>query len=136
MLCIGGTMQSSKTFRIGLGLALIIGFGISWAVAAAPDPTPIVGTWEGTLDPGGQPKKRVVVHVSLSQEGILGGTIDFPDQDVSGVVITAITFSNGVLHFETSSGLYDGTMNKDKSELAGVWKPLGSPLTLNLKRTP
>lgn len=121
------------SFWLCLGLALIVGLGFRSATAA--DPTPIVGTWEGTLDPGGQPKKRISVHVSISQDGTLGGTIDFPDQDVSGVIMTAITFKGGVLHFESSSGSYDGTMNKDNSELTGTWKSTGAPLSLTLKRT-
>jgi hypothetical protein len=141
MLSIGGTMERDNiSVGIALAFVLIAGLGVSGlgvrAAAAQPaDQTTIVGVWEGTLDPGGQPKKRVVVHVAISQEGILGGTVDFPDQDVSEIPMTAITFKNGLLHFETSAGLYDGTMNKTNSELAGTWKPMGSPLSLNLKRT-
>jgi len=37
----------------------------------------------GTLDPGAQPKKRIVVHISAAQDGSLSGTIDYPDQDTS-----------------------------------------------------
>ncbi len=125
-------MNRRALFWLSLGLALIIGLGIHSAVAAPADLTPIVGTWEGTLDPGAQAKKRIVVHISASQDGTLSGTIDFPDEDVSGVLVTAITFKNGVLHFESSPGFYDGTMNKDNSELKGTWK---SALSLTLKRT-
>jgi hypothetical protein len=116
-------------------MALILGPRVGPAHAAAADPSPIVGTWEGTLDPGAQPKKRVAVHISVSQDGTLGGTVDFPDQDVSDVQITAIAFKNGTLHFETSSGSYDGTISKDNSELTGTWKTVSGPLSLNLKRT-
>ena len=76
------------------------------------------------------------MHVSLSQDGTLSGTVDFPDQDMSGVTMTTITFKDGILHFETNQGLYDGTMNKDHSELTGTWKQVGGPLSLTLKRTP
>jgi len=48
----------------------------------------------------------------------LSGTIDYPDQDTSGIQITAITYKEPTLHFESSSSLgsYDGTMKKDNSE--------------------
>jgi hypothetical protein len=111
------------------------------AIAPAPinaaDPPRIVGTWEGVLDPGAQPKKRVVVHIAADQDGSLSGTIDYPDQDVSGILITAITYKAHVLHFESASNLssYDGTLNKDDSEIAGTWKQGGTPLSLTLKRT-
>src|SRR4029077_9817540 len=79
-----------------VGLALIVP-----SLAMAADP-PIIGAWEGTLDPGAQPKKRIVVHISAAQDGSLSGTIDYPDQDISGTPITAITYKEPTLHFESS----------------------------------
>jgi hypothetical protein len=104
-------------------------------VAAEP---PIVGAWEGTLDPGAQPKKRILVHISTAGDGSLMGTIDFPDQSVSGDVITAITYTEPTLHLESRSMQvsYDGTMNKDNSEITGTWKQSGATLSLVLKRSP
>ena len=55
----------------------------------AADAKPIAGDWEGTLDPGAQAKKRIVVHISAAQDGNLSGTIDYPDQETSGTLITA-----------------------------------------------
>ncbi len=125
-----------------LGIALVVGSGLALWIApaktmAADTTSPIVGTWEGTIDPGAQPKKRIVVHITVGQDGILRGTIDYPDQDTSGILITAITYKQGVLHFESSSTLvsYDGAMNKDKSEIAGTWVQGEGKLSLNLKRT-
>jgi hypothetical protein len=126
-------------FRLCLGLMLIIGAGSMLApvLTMAADPPRVVGTWEGVLDPGAQPKKHVVVHISAEQDGSLSGTIDYPDQDVSGILITAITYKQHALHFESTSNLssFDGTLNKDGSEIAGNWKQGGAPLTLVLKRT-
>jgi hypothetical protein len=66
------------------------------------------------------------------------GTIDYPDQSVSGDGITAITYKEPTLHFESRSmqASYDGTMNKDNSEITGTWKQGGATLSLILKRTP
>lgn len=128
----------------GWGLALIIGLGLGSGLSIAPtlaravDTNPIIGDWEGTMDPGAKPKQRIVVHITAAQDGTLGGTIDYPDQDSSGALITAITFKERALHFESSSNLsaYDGTMNKDNLGITGTLKQSGASLSLNLKRTP
>ena len=118
-------------------LVLIFGLGIVPTMIAA-DPSPIIGNWEGTLDPGARPKKRIVVHITEAQDGILSGTIDYPDESVSGLLITAINYKEPALHFESSSGQvsYDGTMNKQNSEIAGTWKQGAAPLSLTLTKTP
>ena len=126
------------SFGLWLGLTLVPGLGIVPApmmVAAEP---PIVGAWEGTLDPGAQPKKRILVHISTAGDGSLSGTIEYPDQDTSGILITAITYKEPTLHFESSSmqASYDGAMNKDNSEITGTWKQGGAALSLILKRVP
>jgi len=125
-------------FVLGVGLVLTLGLRILPTLAMAADTPPIVANWEGTLDPGAQPKKRIVVHITAEQDGSLSGTIDYPDQDTSGILITAITYKESILHFESSSiqGSYDGTMNQDNSEITGTWKQGGAPLSLILKRTP
>ncbi len=128
----------ASSFGLYLGVMLMLGLGILPALAMAADVSPIVGDWGGTLDPGAQPKKRILVHISASQDGTLSGTIDYPDQDVSGILITAITYKEPTLHFESSSSLgsYDGTTNKDNSEITGTLKQGGATLSLILKRTP
>ena len=126
------------SFRLCLGLTLILGLGIVPALIRAADTSPIVGNWEGTLDPGAQPKKRIVVHITAAQDGSLSGTIDYPDQETLGILITAITYKEPTLHFESNTiqGLYNGTMNQDNSEITGTWKQGGASLNLILKRTP
>jgi hypothetical protein len=120
-----------------MGFVLILVLGIVPTMMAA-DPSPIIGNWEGTLDPGAQPKKRIVVHIAAAQDGSLSGTIDYPDESASGALITAINYKEPTLHFESNSGQisYDGTMNKENSEIVGSWKQGGSPLRLTLKKTP
>ena len=125
-------------FTLCSALALMLGLSIVPAPTMAADAKPIVGDWEGTLDPGAQAKKRIVVHISAAQDGTLSGTIDYPDQETSGILITAITFKEPTLHFESSSSqsVYDGTISKDSSEITGNWKQAGASLNLILKRTP
>ena len=113
-----------SSFGLCLGLALILGLSVVPTLTVTADAPPIVGDWGGTLDPGAQPKKRILVHISARQDGTLSGTIDYPDQDTSCILITAITYKEPALHFESSSSLssYDGTMKKDNSEITGTWE--------------
>ena len=130
--------HQASSLGLCLGLAVMLGFNMVPVRALAADAPPIVGAWGGTLDPGAQPKKRILVHISAAQDGTLSGTIDYPDQDTSGILITAITYKEPTLHFESNSiqGSYDGTLNKDNSEITGTWKQGGPGLNLILKRTP
>jgi len=130
-------VKNHSSLQLCLGLVLLLGLGVP-AITLAADASPIVGNWEGTLDPGAQPKKRLLVHISSAQDGTLSGTIDYPDQGTSRILITAITYKEPRLHFESNQvqGLYDGTMNKDQSEIRGSWKAAGASLNLILKRTP
>lgn len=132
-------MKKPRALSLALCFALALMFGLSIVPAPtmAAEARPIVGDWEGTLDPGAQPKKRIVVHISAAQDGTLSGTIDYPDQDTSGILITAITYKEPTLHFESnpSQSVYDGTMNKDNSEITGTLKQTGTSLNLLLKRT-
>jgi hypothetical protein len=125
------------SFALYLGLSLAGEMSITPIPARAADPQPITGVWEGTLDPGAQPKKRIVVHISAALDGSLNGTIDYPDQDISGTPITAITYKEPTLHFESSPSqtVYDGAMNKDNSEITGTFKQAGASLSLIPKRT-
>jgi hypothetical protein len=128
----------ASSFALCLWLTLTIALSIVPAPAMAQETRPIVGDWTGTLNPGAQPKKRIVVHISATQDGSLRGTIDYPDQDISGIEITAITDRESTLHFESTPSLtvYDGTMNKDNSRIMGTLKQAGTNLNLVLDRTP
>jgi hypothetical protein len=117
---------------------LVLGLSMTAALPLKAATGTIVGDWEGTLNPGAQAKKRIVAHISVGQDGILSGTIDYPEQDVSGILITAITYKGSTLHFEVASsqGSYDGVSNSDNSEISGTWKQGGAGVNLILKRTP
>jgi hypothetical protein len=132
------TMLRLSKFMLGAGLAIFLGLQFAPSHVVAADVRPIVGDWEGTLNPGAQPKKRIVVHISAAQDGTLGGTLDFPDDDSSGVLMTAITYKEPALHFESTASLvaYDGTMSKGNLQISGTWKQAGKSLDLVLKRTP
>jgi len=132
-------MNSKLILLLGMvfGVSMLVTPTATRTVYAADGPG-VVGNWEGTLDPGAQQKKRIVVHITAAQDGTLGGTIDYPDQSASGILITAITYKAPTLHFESTPDLsaYDGTMNQDSSQLAGIWRQGSLSVSLGLKRVP
>ena len=138
-LCFGEkSIMNSKAillFGIVFGVSMLVTPTATRTVRAADAPG-VVGNWEGTLDPGAQQKKRIVVHITAAQDGTLGGTIDYPDQSASGILITAITYKSPTLHFESTPDLsaYDG--NGDNSQLAGTWRQGSLNVSLGLKRVP
>jgi len=83
----------------------------------AADVSLVVGNW-GTLDPGAQGKKRIVIHIAAAQDG----TLD-PDENASGSLAPRHP-STRPSSTESSASLvvFDGTMSKDNSEIDGVWK--------------
>jgi hypothetical protein len=129
--------KHTALFSLCLGFMLILALSNVPTMMAA-DPSPIVGNWEGTLDPGAQPKKRIVLHITAEQDGTLSGTIDYPDDSTSGSLLTGITYKAPALHFENASAqvAFDGTMNKENSEIVGTWKQGAAVLTVTLKKTP
>lgn len=115
-------------------LALMLSALALGTAAAAPAPA-IVGDWSGTISTGSS-SLRAVIHVTQDKDGKLTGTMDSPDQGATGIVMSAITYKEPAVHFEIEriGASYDGTMNKDSSEIAGNWKQGSATLTLNLKR--
>src|SRR6202451_3568889 len=137
-------MTGSSTMKMPRASSSMLCWGLGLVLAFTATPLleaqqrSIVGDWEGTLDPGAKPKQRIVVHIAAAQDGTLSGTLDYPDESASGALITAINYKEPDLHFESNSGqvAYDGTMNKENSEIAGTWKQGAAPLRLTLKKTP
>ena len=107
--------------------ALVLGTAV-----AAPA---VVGDWSGAISTGGG-SLRAVIHVAQDKDGKLTATMDSPDQGVTGIAISSITYKEPALHFEIEKlgASYDGTMNKDNSEITGNWKQGPATFTLNLKR--
>jgi len=128
---------SVSLFALCASLAVLLELTVAPALILAQDASPIVGDWQGTLNPGAQPKKPIVVHISAAQDGSLTGTIDYPEQDTTGIQMTAITYRKSILHFESTPSLtvYDGTMNQDHTAISGTMKQAGESLDLTLHRT-
>jgi fermentation-respiration switch protein FrsA (DUF1100 family) len=96
----------------------------------------IAGDWQGTLSAGGV-QLRLVLHVAEAKDGGLTATLDSVDQGANGIPVTAISLKNSRLSLAIDAvhGSYEGTVNKDATEIDGTWSQ-GQPLALDFKRVP
>lgn len=97
-------------------------------------PSDIDGAWMGTLDTGAV-KLRIVFHITNTEDG-LTATMDSPDQGMNGMPTTSVTRNGLTLKIEARQigGSYEGTINKDLSQIDGSWSQGGGSLPLVLKR--
>jgi len=112
-------------------------------VPAAPTPAPaaaaavqIAGDWAGVLDTGG-PQLHLVLHIAQAADGSLTSNVDSVDQGALAIPVATTTLKDGklTLAVEVVHGSYEGTVNKDATEIAGTWTQ-GPPLELTFKRVP
>jgi hypothetical protein len=104
------------------------------AAAPAAAPPSIAGDWSGTLTVGpGQ--LRLILHLTAAKDGSLTATLDSIDQGANGIPVTSATLTGSKLNLTVDAvhGTYEGTVNKDASEIAGTWNQ-GQPLDLTFKR--
>ncbi len=112
-----------------LVLRLLGPFLVSTPLLAGEDPAGFVGRWRGDLDAGGLPIPTVL-HLAL-EDGVLGGTVDSPAQNVFGLEITDVTFAEdgtatvsiGAVGARYVARLEDGA-------LVGTWSQRGVELPL------
>ncbi len=100
----------------------------------AAKPSDIDGAWMGTLETGAI-KLRVVFHITNTDDG-LAATLDSPDQGMKGLPVTSVTRNGSSLKIEAKqlAGAFEGTINKDLTEIDGTWTQMGGSLPLLLKR--
>lgn len=96
---------------------------------------PLVGVWEGRLAVGGS-GLRVVFHVTTSDDGSLGATMDSPDQGATGIPVDQVERDGNEVHFGVTAvhGAFHGTILDDHASIAGTWTQGATSLPLTLKR--
>ena len=92
------------------------------------------GSWQGTLEAGGA-KLRLVLTVTKSDAGAYKGKLDSLDQGAT-IPIDTITVNGDSVRFEIKSPeiVYEGTLNKDRTELTGTFSQGGQQFPLSFKR--
>lgn len=101
---------------------------------ACPAQSQLSGDWQGTLHAGGA-ELRLVLHITAGKDGALAATLDSVDQAAYGIPVTTVTLKDSKFNLAVDAvhGTYEGTVNKDASEIDGTWTQ-GQPLGLNFKR--
>ena len=116
-------------------LMLLLVLGLSCQAFAQTPVKDFAGTWEGTLDAGGQ-KLRLVVTVTKSDAGAYSGKLDSVDQGAT-IPIDTITVKDDAVRLEIKSPaiVYEGTLNKERTESTGTFYQGDQKIPLTLKRS-
>jgi uncharacterized protein len=105
----------------------------------------VTGRWQGTLDlsniapgrvrPG--PTLRVVCNIQKNSDGTLGGSLDRPHQNATGIPIDTVTIKDGAFHLQSNriSTSYEGQLSADGTTISGQWKQGQSSLSMDLKKS-
>lgn len=92
------------------------------------------GAWQGTLE-AGEAKLRLVLTVTRSDSGTYAGNINSLDQGAT-IPIDTITVDKDAVRLEIKSAsiVYEGVLNKERTELTGTFTQGGQAFPLTLKR--
>ena len=109
--------------------------GLSVQLFAQTPPAGFEGAWQGTIEAGGQ-KLRLVVTVTKSEAGVYAGKLESLDQGAT-IAIDTITVNGDAVRWEIKSPaiVFEGVLNKERTELPGKFAQGGMELPLTLKRS-
>jgi dienelactone hydrolase len=127
-------MKSKKENMKNTLLMLLLLLGLSshgFGQTAAKD---FEGSWQGTLEAGGQ-KLRLMLTITKSDAGSYAGKLESLDQGAT-IPIDTITVNGDAVHLEIKSPeiVYEGVLNKERTELTGTFTQ-GQQFPLSFKRT-
>src|SRR6185503_4178487 len=116
-------------------LILLFVLGLSCQVFGQTPAKDFEGSWQGTLEAGGT-KLRLVMTVTKSSAGLYAGKVDSLDQGAT-IPIDTITVNGDAVRLEIKSlaVVYEGTLNKERTELTGTFTQSGQPFPLSFKRS-
>jgi dipeptidyl aminopeptidase/acylaminoacyl peptidase len=115
-------------------LILLFLLGLSCQLFGQTPAQSFEGTWQGTLEAGGT-KLRIALVVTKSEAGVYTGKFDSLDQGAS-VPIDSITVNNDAVRVDMKSSgiLYEGALNKERTELTGTFTQGGQGYPLTFRR--
>jgi len=115
-------------------LVLLVLLALSCQLFGQTPATSFEGLWQGTLEAGGQ-KLRIALTVTKSETGVYTGKFDSLDQGAS-IPIDTITVTDDAVRLEMKSTpiLYEGVLNKERTELVGTFTQGGQGFPLTFKR--
>src|SRR5450432_2731377 len=107
-----------------VALVLLAVVGLVGQVALAQQKPNVVGNYVGTLGP-----LHLKLHLAMTADDALSGTLDSPDQGASGLACSDFHFDGTALSFTVPSvhGTWKGVVASDGASLSGTWDQ-GSPM--------
>src|SRR4029453_9853276 len=116
-------------------LMLLFLVGLSCQVFGQTPTKDFEGSWQGTLEAGGQ-KLRLVVTVTKSDAGAYAGKLVSLDQGAT-IPIDTITVNGDAVRWEIKSPaiVFEGALNKERTELTGTFTQGDQQIPLTLKRS-
>ena len=116
-------------------LTLLLLLGLSAQVFGQAQAKDFEGSWQGTLDAGGT-KLRLALTITKSDAGVYAGKLDSLDQGAA-IPIDTIAVNGDAVRWETKSPaiVFEGAMNKERTELTGTFSQGGLQLPLTFKRS-
>ncbi len=123
------TLWLSATWVVLLG---------AWAHADAPKEPgakAVAGNWLGPIKVGAI-ELRQAAKFEVQPDGTLKGTINSLDQDAKDYPLDVVEWTDGTLRLELKISMftYEGKLNKEGTEIAGVLKQRGVELPLTFKK--
>ena len=93
------------------------------------------GSWQGTLEAAGT-KLRLALTITKSDAGVYAGKFDSLDQGAT-IPIDTITVNSDAVRWEIKSAaiVYEGVLNKERTELTGKFTQSGQQFPLTFKRS-
>ena len=109
--------------------------GFSCQVFAQAPANGLEGPWQGLLDLG-ETKLRIALTVTRSEAGTYAGKFESLDQGAA-ISIDTVNLKGDDVSFEVKAAgiVYDGTLNKERMEIAGTFTQGGQTIPLTFKRS-
>ena len=116
-------------------LMLLLLLGLSCQVFGQTPAKDFDGSWQGTLEVSGT-KLRLALTITKSDAGVYAGKLDSLDQNAT-IPIDTITVNGDAVRLEVKSPaiVFEGTLNKERTELTGTFTQGDQKLPLTFKRS-
>jgi dienelactone hydrolase len=117
-----------------LWMLILLVVGLSTQLFAQNAGAGFEGSWRGTLDAGGT-KLRIVLTATRSDAGTYTGNFESLDQNAT-IPLDTITVNGDNVRVEVKDAgiVYEGVMNKERTELTGKFSQGGQTFPLNFTR--
>jgi hypothetical protein len=132
---VGSRDRKSRRILAGVGLVLALAFASVLPPPApqaqGPAPRGPEGIWQASIM-----GIRVVVHIGRGAVGGLTGTLDSPDQGLTGLAIDTLSFAGDSLRLELRrlGAGFAGAMAASGDSIAGLWSQGGFSLPMVFQR--